>query len=146
MAATPYKPTTWGDEPVFTDKLNQMANNEQWLYENTPRMMFSAWGIKRTSGVKVLAGIAICQGNQALWSPTSVNFGTFFSSGCKPVVVTGTQPTSSKWRYHTIIKGIGTYYPDHRGIEIHVGADYYGTSTRNTVDSRVYVHYVVIGW
>lgn len=123
-----------------------MTNNDQWLYENMPRMKFNTYGINRNTGLKMLSLIAIAPANKSLWTSTTVNFGTFFSSGCKPVIVTGTQPTSGKWRYHTIIKGIGTYYPDHRGVEVHVGADYYGTSTKNTVDSKVYVHIIAIGW
>jgi hypothetical protein len=146
MAATPYKPVTWGDEPTYKDKLNQMTNNDQWLYENAPRLNFNTYGIKRTSGVKIMAAIAVVRANKSLWTSTTFNFGTFFSSGCKPVIVTGTQPTGGKYRYHTIVKGIGSYYPDHRGVEVHVGADYYGTGTKNTVDTNVYVHFIAVGW
>ena len=146
MGATPYKATTWGDEPVYKDKLQQMANNDQWLYENMPKMNFNTYGVKRTTGLKILAGIAIVPAGKKDWSGTTFNFNSFFSSGCKPVIVTGTQPTGGRWRYHTIVKGIGSYYPDHRGVEINVGADYFGTPTANVVDQKVYVHLIAIGW
>ena len=146
MAATPYKPISWGDEPVFKDKLNAMANNEQWLFENTPKMLFNTYGIKRSNGIKVLAGIAVVNPTNEAWAHATVSFGTFFSSGCKPVIVTGTQPTTGRWRYQTIFRGIGGYYPDHRGMIVSAGAYYYGTSVASIVDGKVYVHYVAIGW
>lgn len=146
MATTPYKAVTWGDEPIFKDKLNQMTNNEQWLFENMPTMSFNTYGIKRTNGIKIMAAIAVVPANKKDWSGTTFNFGTFFSSGCKPVIVTGTQPTGNAWRYQVIIKGIGTYYPDHRGIEINVGADYVFGSKTNIVNQQVYVHFIAIGW
>ena len=147
MPATPFKPVLWGNnDALATEKLNQMTNNDQYLFENMPRVMYNAYGVKKTTSVKVLAGIVSVAPSNALWAAANVEFGSFFTAGCKPVVVTGTQPTGNRWRYHTIVKGIGTYYPDHRGINVAVGADYYGTSTKNVVDQRVYVHYIAIGW
>lgn len=146
MAATPYKPVTWGDEPIFKDKLNQMTNNDQYIFENMPKMSFNTYGIKRANGVKIMAAICVVPASSALWSHGTFNFGTFFSSGCKPVIVVGTQPTSGRWRYHTVVRGIGTNYPDHRGAVFSVGADYYGTTTTNIVDAKVYVHFIAVGW
>jgi hypothetical protein len=147
LAATPYKPTTWADEPVFKDKLNQMTNNDQWLYENTPRLNFNTYGVKRTSGVKIMAAIAIIPASGKAWSNTTFNFGTFFSSGCRPVVVTGTQVTGpSAWRQHVVITGlVGDYAPDHRGFRAHAGADK-GTSVNNVINERIFVHFIAIGW
>ena len=147
MAATPYKAVLWGNnEPLATDKLNQMANNSQYLFENMPKVTYSAYGIKKATSVKVIAGIVSIAPNKSLWASQRVEFGSYFSAGCKPVIVTGMQPTAGKWRFQTIVKGIGTYYPDHRGCELAVGADYYGTSVKNVVDVKVYVHYIAIGW
>lgn len=145
MPASPYKATTWGDEPVYKDKLNQMVNNDQWIYENMPRVNFSTYGIKRTNGIKVLAGIAIAPAALSVNSKTTYNFGTFFSSGCKPVIVTGTQPTSGRGRYHVVFRGIGTPYPDHRGMEVTASTDEL-VAKNNVMDARVYVHFVAIGW
>lgn len=131
---------------MATDKLNQMQNNTQYVYENMPVTQYNAYGIKKNNSVKVLAGIFTVAPSNGLWASGVVEFGSFFSAGCNPVIVTGQQPTHASWRYHLILKGIGGYYPDHRGVEFHVGADYYGTTTKNVVDGRVYVHYIAIGW
>jgi hypothetical protein len=147
MAATPYKPVTWGDEPIFKDKLNQMTNNDQYIYENMPRVTFNTYGIKRANGLKIMASIAVVPTSLTGWSSATVNFGTFFSSGSRPVIVTGTQPTSGRMRYQVAIKGIGTgiFYPDHRGFEVHVGADEV-LGRNNVVDAKVYIHFIAIGW
>jgi hypothetical protein len=146
MAATSYKPVTWGEEPTSTAKLNQMANNTQWVYENMPRMLFNAYGVKKTTGVKIISGIAIVPANGALWSSTTVSFGTFFTPGCKPVVVTGHQLLSSKPRFHLNVIGLSENNIDHRGVKIQVGADYYGTSVKNVCDVANAVHYIAVGW
>jgi hypothetical protein len=145
MAATPYKPTTWGDEPIYTDKLLQMTNNDQYLYENMPRMSFNTYGIKRTSGLKIMAAICIVPASASSGSTAVFNFGTFFSSGCKPVIVTGNQPTQgTRWRNHVIMRGIGSYYPDHRGVTISVMANEPTTKTNSV--GTTYVHFIAIGW
>lgn len=146
MAATSYKPVTWGEEPTSTPKLNQMANNTQWVYENMPTMLFNAYGIKKTSGVKILAGIAIVPANGAQWSSVNVSFGTFFTPGCKPVVTTGRQITSGKPRFHTTMRGFSEYNIDHRGVILSCGADYYGTTVKNVCDVTNALHYIAIGW
>lgn len=145
MVATPYKAVTWGDEPVYKDKLNQMTNNEQWLFENAPTVQFNTYGIKRTNGMKIMAGIAVIPASKASSGLATFNFGTFFSSGCKPVIVTGTQPTGSQMRFHVLVKGIDGYYPDHRGAVFIAGADSLNTKL-NVMSSKVYVHFIAIGW
>lgn len=146
--ATPYKPVLFGiNDPVDKDKLNQVVNNVQYVYENMPRIQYNTYGIKKATSVKLLAGISSVKPSQSLWATNQIDFGSYFTAGCKPVIVTGTQPTTGRLRYHVVIKGLGgSYYPDHRGAVICVGADYYGTSSKNVVDTTVYVHYLVIGW
>lgn len=146
MAATAYKPVTWGEEPTTTAKLNQMANNTQWVYENMPRMLFTAYGVKKTTGVKILSGVAIIPASGSTWSSINVSFGTFFTPGCKPVVVTGHQPTSAKWRFQITIQGLSERNIDHRGVKIAAGADYYGTTVKNVCDVANTIHYIAVGW
>ena len=125
-----------------------MSNNDQYLYENMPKVQYNAYGIKKVNSIKILSGIVTVNPNSSLWSSVQISFGTFFSVGCRPVVVTGTQPTSSRWRWHVVVRGPqgSLMTPTHVGCQVSVGADYYGTSSKNVVDQKVYVHYVVIGW
>lgn len=140
-----YKPVTWGDEPVYKNKLNQMAQNEQHLYENMPKLNFNTYGVKRTSGVKIMAAIAIVPGTTSTASAMTFNFGTFFSPGCKPVITTGIQPTqTTRWRNHAVITGISGFAPDHRGFKMFVMANEPSGST-NTIGTT-YVHFIAVGW
>jgi hypothetical protein len=147
MAVTQFTPITWGDEPIFKDKLNAMANNDQYLYERMPRMLFDSKGVKKTTGLKILAGTTIMPVNSQIWSGKQVYFGDFFSSGCKPIVVTSYVPLGGRWRYHMVTRGLANSMNlDHRGATFTIGADYYGTSTSNIVDHQVELHYIAIGY
>lgn len=144
MGATPFKSVTWTDEPVATQKLNAMANNEQWLYENMPRMYYNANGIKRTTGVKVLTGTAYVGASQNDHTGTAVYFGSYFSAGCKPVVVAGLN-AYPQGRLHVVTRGIGVLIPDNRGFEVRVYANEVNYKNNRLV-SGVYVPYIAIGW
>ena len=147
MASTPYRPITWSDnEPLATDKLNAMASNEQWLFENAPRMMYSNAGIIKTDGVKILAGTVVMPGTAETYnSSTTVIFPNFFSSGCQPVVTV----TANAWpqgRYHLTISGIGSGVTiDNRGFLLRAAADEVN-SKGMTIGKSFVVHYTAIGW
>ncbi len=132
MAVTPYKATSWQDnEPIFTSKLNQMTNNDQWLYENTPRMMYTAYNQKRTEGLKVACGYLLCQPAANGIQQHTVQFPNFFSEACTPIVITGLMH-NGEVRLHHGIRGINQQYPDHRGFEILGNVDVTGKWTRMT--------------
>lgn len=147
MSATTYKPVYWGEEPVSTAKLNQMVNNTQWVYENMPRMNFAAYGVKKTSGIKIMAGTAVLPATGAAVSALDVSFGNFFTAGCRPVVVTGIQPTSGLIRFYLTVRGISENNVDHRGVKMQAVAEYYGSSTKTPVISNpIVAHYIAVGW
>ena len=146
MAVSSYKPVYWGEEPTTSDKLNQMVNNTQWVYENMPRMLYSAYGVKKADSVKIIAGTAVVPANNQSWASVIVSFGNYFTPGCKPVVVMTRQPTNGRWRFHETVTGISGYPIDHRGAKLSVGADYYGTSAKNVVDAPQVINYIAIGW
>lgn len=123
-----------------------MSNNTQFLYEQMPTVQYNTYGIKKTAGIKIIAGIATIAPNNTIWASKTVEFGSFFSAGCRPIIVTGIQPTGNKSNWRAVFKGIGTYYPDNRGAVFFAGADYLGTTAKNVVDQTVYVHYIAIGW
>jgi hypothetical protein len=146
LASTPYKPITWSNnEPLATDKLNAMASNEQWLFENAPRMMYSN-GVIKTDGVKILAGTVVMPGNTETYNTSAtVTFPGFFSSGCAPVVTV----TANAWpqgRYHLTVSGIGSGINiDNRGFLVRAAADEVN-SKGMTIGSSFRIHYVAIGY
>lgn len=124
MSATPYRAISWSvNEPAWKDKLNQMTNNDQWLYENAPRMYYNSHGIKRHNGLKMAAGHIILGNTRTRYSATACYFGTYFSEGCKPVVVVGMPLTYPRRDVTASIRGIGGGWPDHRGFEIYMFAN-----------------------
>lgn len=144
MAATPYRPVSWTDQNLSKEKLQQMANNEQWLFENNPKIRYNYSGaIIRDNGLKIIAGKSPF-GTSGLDSiDTWVYFGNFFSAACKPIV-TAVVETGGFWlRKFITIRGIGGEI-DYRGFLAHL------TTHENVVDNRVeasgWIHWTAVGF
>jgi len=123
MAATPYKPISWSDRSVSQEKLQQMANNDQWLFENSPRMRYSVAGNVRDSGIKIIAGkTSYGPTNGPDYEDVNIYFGNFFSAACKPVVTsTVGVDIASGLRKYIVNRGFGGEI-DYRGFIAHVTA------------------------
>lgn len=143
MTATPYQPISWSSqEPAFKDKLNQMTNNDQWLFENMPKMYYSVNGIKRSTGVKAATGFGVFNASATRYAAGTVSFGDYFSQGCQPVVVVGEMQTYPQREVIATIRGIGTAFPDHRGFEVYLTA----VGTAKKISSTVYAPWIAIGY
>lgn len=140
MTAKPYVPTSWGDEPIFTDKLNQMCNNDQWLFENSPRMYYNGYGVKKPSGIKIMGGILVLARSPNRYQTGTYNFGTFFSAGCKPIVTTGINPQGSLSSPSLTITGVSSNIIDYRGFHAMISA---GSISNPT---STYIHFIAMGW
>jgi hypothetical protein len=146
LASGPYKPVLFVDsEAIDRDKMNQVANNMQWLFENTPRIKYAAHGFVKASGAKILAGIATVPATNTTFSQTTVYFGSFFSQGCQPVITATPIRNTSRARFEVIVKGIGRVYPDHRGAQIAVMTDEYNATINKHITSLP-VSWIAIGW
>lgn len=145
MSATPYRPVTWGDnDPLFTDKLNAMTNNDQWLFENMPTMFYNAYNLKRTTGLKMASGLVIIPASRSYWGAAVVYFGDFFSQGCHPVVTTGLIH-QGQLRMHVGVRGISTMHPDNRGFTASVCVNE-ATAVNNYITKYVYVTWMAMGY
>lgn len=146
MASGPYRPVSFVDgEPLDVNKLNTIAQNLQWLYENTPRISYKAYGLVKSSGAKILAGNATVPARKSTLSYATVYFGTFFSQGCQPIVVATPVQNTTRTRFETVVKGIGRVYPDHRGCQVGVTTDEYN-ATYNNHAYNLPVQWIAIGW
>lgn len=124
MASTPYRAVSW--EPldlVGDDKMDQLANNIQYVYENTPRIKYTTpEGIRRFEGIKIASGrVVIPKKPKSDAASIAVRFGNFFSPGCEPNVTTGLNlpvhiPVTVSFRG---FEGTGLI-PDHNGFQINV--------------------------
>ena len=142
MAATPYKPISWSpQELVSDDKMAQLANNSQWLFENTPRTNYNAYGVARATGVKIACGVQIIAASKAPTQTRPVYFNNFFSAACHPVVTTGIIGFQRK--IFVILNGFGVLHPDQRGFEITVEAE---SATVNKIERAFYVTWMAMGF
>lgn len=122
MTATPYKPISWNErELISPDKMAQLANNSQWLFENTPRGNYNAFSIAKTTGVKLACGIMVFGGAKVNYQTKAVNFGNFFAAACHPIVTTGV--VSLQRRTFVVLQGLGDTHPDNRGFNLTVECD-----------------------
>ena len=145
MTATPYKALTWGDEPITSTKLAQMANNDQWLFENMVNGFYNGAGVVKAGSIRVYGGrVAFPAANTSV-QVKEVYFGGRFSSGCSPVISTGL--TGGVWsRKQTLIQGLnGKDVPDSTGFKLTVSV-WEPTIYSNTFRSACYVDFVAIGW
>ena len=147
MTATPYKAISFSPGEILTrTKLNQMTNNEQWLYENRIQGKYSAHGLNRTAGVKMAAGIATFATTTTGGRAVAVNFGGFFSVGCNPIVVCTPTGGGSGRLHNAITSQSGTGFPNYQGFTIHMLPDYgLGPSTYR-IYMTVYGAWIAIGW
>lgn len=122
MVATPYKPVSWNSEPVTQQRLQQMANNLQWLYENNARVRYSAAGIVRDNGIKIIAGKTPIPVSAADFTDCYVYFGSFFTAGCQPAVTVSLADMTYGQRKIVVSRGLGGNI-DHRGFIAHVSSN-----------------------
>jgi hypothetical protein len=116
MVSTNYDPVSWTSGPITTNALQQMANNDQWIYENMPRMVYYSPSINRSSGLKIASGRTTFGSSHLMYKDVTVYFGNFFTAGCKPVVV-ATVHSFGGQRQLATVRGLGNAHAiDNRGF------------------------------
>lgn len=142
----PYKPTSWTDnEALSVEKLNQMTNNDQWLYENAPRAKYIGSGTK-TAGVKILGARVLIGPRTTAVGTADIYFGSMFSTGCTPIITATVVPTNWQRRYFVSVNSlIGTPVPDHSGARITITSAEIAAANCK-IGANVYVYIHAIGW
>jgi len=146
MSATPYKPVNFSSESLSQTKLQQLANNQQWLFENTPRVRYSASGLTRDSGTKILSGKINYGTSPGDAVEMLVYFGNFFTAGCNPNVVITVQ-TNGGWlrKFGTIRSLQGLAAPiDHTGFIVHVTT--HERAVPANFEAGGWVHWQAVGY
>ena len=105
-------------EQIGERKMDQMTDNAEWLYRNTPRAIYTLpGGLRRAEGVKLASGRVIITKRNSDTAAVEVRFGNFFSSRCEPNITTGIV-SPGQTRVFCIINGIGRLIPDSRGFQV----------------------------
>lgn len=146
MATTPYKPVSFTSESISQTKLQQMANNEQWLFENMAKMRYATQALTRDAGVRVISGKTpfgtTTGGASAI--DTHIYFGSFFTAGCKPVVTGMVETTGPHLRKLITIRGFGGEV-DHRGFVAHLSTQEFPGVPVN-IEASGWIHWQAIGY
>ena len=117
-----FKAINWTpNEKLAQTKTDQMADNQDWLYNNTPRAIYTLpGGIRRVEGVKIASGrVIVAKRTKTDTAYVGVRFGNFFTTSCQPIVTTGIV-SDFQTRIFCTIHGIGVLHPDYRGFNVGV--------------------------
>lgn len=117
-----FRAVNWTPGEMISDpKADQMTENAQWLFENTPRAIYTLpGGLRRVEGVKVAAGrVVIGRRPKTDSANETVRFGNYFSPRCEPIITTGIV-SEHQTKIFCTISGIGKLQPDSRGFEVGV--------------------------
>lgn len=119
-----------------------MVNNDNWLYENMARVYYNNGGsIKRSTGLKIMAGAIYVAPNKANYMRKTVSFGSYFSAGCKPIITTGLN-ASYGTRSHLTFYGLNGISVDHQGAIFTL----YASNPASKFVSGVYINWVAVGY
>jgi hypothetical protein len=146
LAVSSFKDVNWGpNEYLATDKLNTMVSNTRYLFERAPKLYYNSYSIKKNTGIKIACGTAtIAPGKVNLYRKT-INFGSFFTVGSKPVIVTGVTSPYNRRMITSIygIQGEG-YVPDHRGFV--ACANTSTTEKSHYLKKQIYFNWIAMGY
>ena len=125
--------------------MQQFSSNVQWVYDNTPRALYTNWlGMQKPTGIKIVGGMTFFGASTSDRTTTYVSFGNAFSMGCYPVVTLGMNNT---FQNKVFCRTWGSPYtqPDHIGmnIAIEVAATNDG---RDKIESNFLVHWMALGY
>lgn len=141
---TQYADVSWSDEPVSMEKLQQMATNDRYLFEATPKAAFNHEGVRRDRGLKILAGSEIVQPSNEWMQNREIRFGGFFSSGSQPIVIAnhyGYPQTGA----NIAVKGLSeTKLPSHEGFAVFMWTDD-RLGNKGTLQQPMYIAYIAVG-
>lgn len=144
-----FKATNWSQaELIEQKKANVTNNNIDWLFNNTPRAVYTLPGgsrdLRRAEGVKIASGRVIIAAPTENNASGEVRFGNFFSTGCEPNVTTGI--IASFPGIVCSLSGIGGGIPDQRGIVVKVAIADWMRATRPSFGETIYVSFNAMGY
>ncbi len=146
MAVSMFKDINWADDEYLSaDKLNAMVANTRYLFERAPKMYYNSYAVKKDTGIKIACGAyTIAPGKAHLFRRT-IYFGSFFTTGCKPVIVNGITSPSNRRMIPSMygIQGEG-YVPDHRGFVACVNTS--TTEKAHYLNKQIYFNWIAVGY
>jgi len=114
-----FKHIGWGPgEYVSTQKLNDMAANDDWLFQNALTGYYDVLGVVRDSGLSIRTGYIKALKTENMGVFIGSYYSRPFIPGVRPVVLTGMACDNYFGMLHAT-KGLdGRAIPDHRGFNL----------------------------
>lgn len=141
-----YKAVNWSPtELLGQSKTEQLGDNAEWLFNNTPRAIYTLpGGLRRAEGIKLAAGRVLITKRKSDSATVTVRFADFFSSGCQPIVTTGII-AEGQTRIFCTVNGIGILQPDNRGFQasVNVAAE---TKKNDSIARSLYISWQAMGY
>lgn len=144
MANNDYVPVSWNGEAITNDKLNQMCNNDQYLFDRAPKMRYVATGITRDLQLKQIAGITPQPPSTTDFVDINIYFGSFFTTGSHPSVVCTYEGASSWLARFVSIRGFNGEI-DHTGFIARVYSRE-AAGNKNNLAEGGWVHWTATGY
>lgn len=146
MAVTPFRAVNFQPNQLLSEELlDQLASNQTWLYEMTPRAVYTYGSLRRREGVKLISGRALIGATKRNHASTTVRFGDFFSANCNPNITNGIVSAHQR-RFFVTLDGIGQLMPDNRGFQIHVYLDAQTATRHDKIARNIYISWQAMGY
>lgn len=117
-----FKAVNWTPNELLAEaKTDQMSDNADYLFANTPRAVYTLpGGLRRAQGIKIASGrVLIAKTLKSDSASATVRFGNFFTANCDPIVTTGIVSEGQR-KIFCVINGIGQLQPDNTGFQVGV--------------------------
>lgn len=146
MASTPFKIIQWSPSEIISDsRMDNINSNLSWLYDNTPRGLYTLpGGARKTTNIKIAAGRVAIPPTKSDNASASVRFGNFFSSGSQPIITTGIVSDFQR-KIFCAINGFGELQPDHTGFQVFVNVAA-SKESNDYISSRFYITWQALGY
>lgn len=145
------KGVSWqAGDAVTEDKLQQMVANDDWLFEHTATLRYTAYGMQNpvTENLKIAAGSILFPPNKTSDKMSrAVAFDGFFSQNCNPIVIVqavitpGTDP-----RVMTAVHGLRKrHLPNSQGFRVIVSHELTKNNSLH-FGKDTYLHWIAFGY
>lgn len=123
-----------------------MAENEQFLFDNTANMVYrDVSRIRTTTGLKLIAGVASIGVGAGQSKSVNVDYAGEFDTGIAPIITTGLIVTNSNEHESTLtIRGRGSTLPNDSGFQFRFEMRRAATADQR-VKGTLYCHYMALG-
>lgn len=147
MVVASFQDVIWNTSDVADKaKLNLMSQNTRYLLERMPKLYYNAYNVKKDTGVKIACGVVAIPPNKGMEATVTVNFGSFFSAGTRPIPVTSLT-TQTNMRIIETTYGFGGLgsVPDHRGFHCRIATvEVYQAS--KTISKTAWLNWICMGY